>query len=55
MTILLDVAVLFLIVTFGAYLLGVKGVAGLSMEVAKVLIVMFVILFAATFIAGVWG
>jgi uncharacterized membrane protein YtjA (UPF0391 family) len=49
---LLGVAILFLILAFAAYLMGAKGIAGLSMSVARVLIVVFVLLFMATFVLG---
>jgi uncharacterized membrane protein YtjA (UPF0391 family) len=50
---LLGVAVLFLIIALVAYVLGAKKVAGLSMEIAKILIVVFIVLFLLTLIFGV--
>ena len=50
---LLGLAILFLVIAFVAYLLGAKGVAGFSMEIAKILIVVFVILFILTVVFGV--
>ncbi len=41
---LIGLAVFFLIVAFIAYLLGATGIAGFSMEIAKWLIIIFVIL-----------
>jgi uncharacterized membrane protein YtjA (UPF0391 family) len=52
MATLLGLAVLFLIVAFLAYIFGAKGVAGLSMDIAKILIVVFVVLFAISFFFG---
>jgi len=49
---LLVLAVLFLVIAFASYFLGAKGMAGFSMSAAKVLIVVFVILFAATLLAS---
>jgi uncharacterized membrane protein YtjA (UPF0391 family) len=53
MATLLDLGILFLIIAFVAYLLGAKGVAGFSMEIAKILIVVFIILFALSVLLGV--
>jgi uncharacterized membrane protein YtjA (UPF0391 family) len=50
---LLGVAILFLVIAFVAYLLGARGVAGFSMEIAKIVLVVFVILFLVTLIFGV--
>ena len=50
---LLGVAVLFLIIAFVAYLLGARGVAGFTMEIAKILLVIFVVLFLVTLVFGV--
>jgi uncharacterized membrane protein YtjA (UPF0391 family) len=52
MATLLGLAILFLVVAFVSYLLGAKGLAGFSMSTAKVMIVVFVILFAATLLAS---
>ena len=41
---LIGLAVFFLILAFVAYVLGARGVAGFSMEIAKWLIIIFVIL-----------
>lgn len=53
MATLLGVAVLFLIIALVAYVLGAKGIAGLSMNIAKILIVVFVVLFVLTFVFGI--
>jgi uncharacterized membrane protein YtjA (UPF0391 family) len=49
---LIYLAVVFLVLALVAYILGAKGVAGFSMEIAKVLIVIFVILAIVTFLFG---
>jgi uncharacterized membrane protein YtjA (UPF0391 family) len=49
---LLGLAILFLIIAFVAYLLGARGIAGFTMEIAKILIIVFVILFVITLIFG---
>jgi uncharacterized membrane protein YtjA (UPF0391 family) len=41
---LIGLAILFLILALVAYILGARGVAGFSMEIAKWLIIIFVIL-----------
>ena len=50
---LLGIAVVFLIIALLAYVLGAKGVAGLSMDIAKILIVVFLILFVLSFVFGI--
>jgi len=50
---LLGLAVLFLIIALVAYVLGAKGVAGLSMDIAKILIVVFLVLFVLALVFGV--
>jgi len=52
MATLLGLAIIFLIVAVLAYGFGAKGVAGLSMNIAKILIVVFVVLFAVSFVFG---
>jgi uncharacterized membrane protein YtjA (UPF0391 family) len=52
MATLLGLAIIFLIVAVLAYVFGAKGVAGLSMDIAKILIVVFVVLFAISFVLG---
>ncbi len=46
---LIGLAVLFLVLALVAGLLGARGVAGISMEIAKVLVVIFVILAVVSF------
>jgi len=41
---LIGLAILFLILALVAYVLGAKGVAGLSMTIAKWLVIIFIIL-----------
>lgn len=49
---LLGLAVLFLIIAIICYALGARGLAGFTMEIAKILIVVFVILFVVTLLFG---
>jgi uncharacterized membrane protein YtjA (UPF0391 family) len=49
---LLGLAVFFLIIAFLAYVLGARGIAGFSMEIAKILIVVFLVLFVLTLLFG---
>ncbi|WP_254274477.1 DUF1328 domain-containing protein [Haloarcula marina] len=46
----LELAVLFLILAIVAAVLGARGVAGLSMDIAKWLVIIFVVLAIVTFI-----
>ncbi|WP_048139958.1 DUF1328 domain-containing protein [Methanosarcina horonobensis] len=41
---LIGLAVVFLILALVAYILGARGIAGFSMEIAKWLVIIFVIL-----------
>jgi uncharacterized membrane protein YtjA (UPF0391 family) len=52
MATLLGLAVVFLVVALLAYIFGAKGVAGLSMDIAKILIVLFLILFVISLLFG---
>lgn len=52
---LLGLAVLFLVLALVAYLLGAGGVAGFSMDIAKVLIVVFIILAVLAFLGNLLG
>jgi len=45
-------AAIFLILALMFYILGERGVAGLSMEIAKILVIIFVIIAIITFIFG---
>jgi len=47
---LIGLAILFLILAFVSYVLGARGVAGMSMQVAKWLVIIFIILAIVTFI-----
>jgi uncharacterized membrane protein YtjA (UPF0391 family) len=49
---LLGLAVLFLLIALLAYVMGARGIAGFSMEIAKILIVVFLILFVLSLIFG---
>jgi uncharacterized membrane protein YtjA (UPF0391 family) len=46
---LIELAVLFLILALVAAVLGVRGVAGLSMDIAKWLVIIFVVLAIVSF------
>jgi uncharacterized membrane protein YtjA (UPF0391 family) len=46
---LIGLAVIFLILALIAYILGARGVAGFSMEIAKWLIIIFIILAIISF------
>ncbi|MCK9590975.1 MAG: DUF1328 domain-containing protein [Methanoregula sp.] len=47
---LIELAVLFLILALVAYILGARGIAGFSMDIAKWLIIIFVIIAIVAFI-----
>jgi uncharacterized membrane protein YtjA (UPF0391 family) len=47
---LIGLAVLFLILALVAYILGARGVAGFSMEIAKWLVIIFVVLAIVSFV-----
>jgi uncharacterized membrane protein YtjA (UPF0391 family) len=47
---LIELAVLFLVLALVAYILGARGIAGFSMEIAKWLIIIFVIVAIVAFI-----
>jgi uncharacterized membrane protein YtjA (UPF0391 family) len=47
---LIELAVLFLILALVAYILGARGIAGFSMDIAKWLIIIFVIVAVVAFI-----
>ena len=46
---LIELAIIFLILAFIAYVLGARGIAGFSMGIAKWLVIIFVILAIVTF------
>jgi uncharacterized membrane protein YtjA (UPF0391 family) len=46
---LIGLAVVFLILALIAYILGARGIAGFSMEIAKWLVIIFIILAILTF------
>jgi uncharacterized membrane protein YtjA (UPF0391 family) len=52
MAILLELGIVFLIIAFVAYIFGARGVAGFSMQIAKILIVVFVVLFIVSLLFG---
>jgi uncharacterized membrane protein YtjA (UPF0391 family) len=47
---LIELAVLFLVLALVAYILGARGIAGFSMDIAKWLIIIFVIVAIVAFI-----
>ena len=47
---IIQLAVLFLVLALVAYILGARGIAGFSMDIAKWLVIIFVILAIVTFI-----
>jgi uncharacterized membrane protein YtjA (UPF0391 family) len=47
---LIELAVLFLVLALVAYILGARGIAGFSMDIAKWLIIIFVIVAIVMFI-----
>jgi len=47
---LIELAVLFLVLAIVAYILGARGIAGFSMEIAKWLVIIFVIVAIVAFI-----
>ncbi|MDA4117439.1 MAG: DUF1328 domain-containing protein [Thaumarchaeota archaeon] len=52
MATLLGLALLFLVIAFVAYIVGARGIAGFSMDIAKILIVVFLVLFVVTLLFG---
>jgi uncharacterized membrane protein YtjA (UPF0391 family) len=49
---LIGLAVVFLVLALVFYIFGARGVAGFSMEIAKILVVIFVIIAIITFLFG---
>jgi uncharacterized membrane protein YtjA (UPF0391 family) len=49
---LIWLAVIFLILALIFYIFGAKGIAGFTMEIAKILVVIFIIIAVVTFIFG---
>jgi len=47
---LIYLAVVFLVLALVSYIAGARGIAGLSMEIAKWLVIIFVIIAIVTFI-----
>lgn len=52
---LIGAAIMFLVIALVAYILGARGVAGFSMEIAWLLVVIFVVLAIISFVASVFG
>jgi uncharacterized membrane protein YtjA (UPF0391 family) len=49
---LLELAILFLAIAFVAYVFGARGIAGFSMGIAKILIIVFLVLFVIALFFG---
>ena len=47
---LIELAVLFLVLALVAYILGARGIAGFSMDIAKWLVIIFVVIAIVAFI-----
>jgi uncharacterized membrane protein YtjA (UPF0391 family) len=47
---IIELAVLFLVLALVAYVLGARGIAGFSMDIAKWLVIIFVIVAIVAFI-----
>jgi uncharacterized membrane protein YtjA (UPF0391 family) len=47
---IIELAVLFLVLALVAYVLGARGIAGFSMDIAKWLVIIFVIIAIISFI-----
>jgi uncharacterized membrane protein YtjA (UPF0391 family) len=52
---LIGLAVFFLILALLFYIMGARGIAGFTMEIAKILVIIFVIVALVTFILGGFG
>jgi len=45
-------AIIFLVAAFVFFLLGARGIAGLSMSIAKWLVIIFIVIAVLTFVLG---
>jgi len=52
---LIGLAVFFLILALLFYIMGARGIAGFTMEIAKILVIIFVIVALVTFVLGGFG
>jgi uncharacterized membrane protein YtjA (UPF0391 family) len=52
---LIGLAVIFLVLALLFYIMGARGIAGFTMEIAKVLVVIFVVVALVTFVLGGFG
>lgn len=52
---LLTLALIFIVIAVGAWLLGARGFAGFTWGIAKFLIIIFVLLFLITLVLGLGG
>jgi uncharacterized membrane protein YtjA (UPF0391 family) len=50
---MLNAAITFFVIGLAAYLLGANGIAGLSMEAGKLLLMVFVVLAVASFVGNI--
>lgn len=49
---LIWLAVVFIVLAFIAYILGARGIAGFSLEIAKLFVIIFVVLAIIAFVFG---
>lgn len=49
---LIWLAVVFLVIALLFYIIGAKGIAGFTMEIAKILVIIFIIIAVVTFLFG---
>jgi len=49
-TMIIELAVLFLVLALVAYIMGARGIAGFSMDIARWLVIIFVIIAIVAFI-----
>jgi uncharacterized membrane protein YtjA (UPF0391 family) len=49
---LIWLAVVFLVIALLFYIIGARGIAGFTMEIAKILVIIFIIIAVVTFLFG---
>lgn len=49
-SVFLDLAVVFIVLAVVAYVVGAQGIAGLSMEIVRILVLIFIVLFVVSLI-----
>jgi uncharacterized membrane protein YtjA (UPF0391 family) len=52
---MLNAAITFFVLALVAFILGATGFAGLSMEIGRTLLFVFLVLAVASFVAGMFG